>query len=201
MLALFLLVALIPLPTFSAKENPSTKPPVRACPDSWGDATSDSKKKQPSGKKRIAPKQKGVCIELAFSPLDTQEYLQSYGREAHWIISSDQLNEDSWTFSLELNREELLSDTLPESGPKGVDWKHGSARVHIDSMLLPDGYTRTLVQASFRGFGQNSDQFAVQKEYWDLESSKAFENSLVEALRNHFSRVGAKTTSSAPSAP
>lgn len=200
MLVLLLFVALTPLPAFPAQENPSPKPPVRACSD-WDDAASGSKKKQASGKKKVLPKHEGVCIELAFSPLDIQEYLQSYGREAHWIISSDQLNEDSWTFSLELNREELLRDTLPESGPKGVDWKHGSVRVHIDSVLLPDGYARTLIHASFRGFGRNSDQFAVQKEYWDLESSKVFENSLAETLRNHFSRVATQTTPSAPSAP
>ena len=200
MLALFLFATLAPLPAFPAQENPSAKPPVKACPDSWDDAAS-GKKKQASGKKKVAPRQKGVCIELAFSPLDIQEYLQSYGREAHWMISSDQLNEDSWTFSLELNSEELLRDTLPESGPKGVDWKHGSVRVHIDSVLLPDGYARTIIHANFRGFGRNSDQFAVQKEYWDLESSKVFENSLAEVLRNHFSRVATKTTPSAPSAP
>lgn len=200
MLVLLLFVALTPLPAFPAQENPSAKPPVRACSD-WDDAASGSKKKQASGKKKVLPKHEGVCIELAFSPLDIQEYLQSYGREAHWIISSDQLNEDSWTFSLELNREELLRDTLPESGTKGVDWKHGSVRVHIDSVLLPDGYARTLIHASFRGFGRNSDQFAVQKEYWDLESSKVFENSLAEALRNHFSRVATRATLPAPSAP
>jgi hypothetical protein len=201
MLALFLLVALIPLPAFSAQENPSTKPPVKACPDSWNDAASKRKMKEASGKKRVAPKQTSVCVELAFSPLDIQEYLQSYGREAHWVISSDQLNEDSWTFSLELNRDELLRDTLLDSSLKGVAWKRGSVRVHVNSVLLPDGYARTLIYASFLGFGRNSDQFAVQKEYWDLESNKVFENSLAEALRNHFSRLGAKVTPSAPSAP
>jgi hypothetical protein len=200
MLALFLSVA---LPWFSssyAQERPSGKPSVRTCPDYWNDGVRSGKKSQPTGKKKAAPKQSGACIELAFSPLDIQEYLQSYARQKHWLISDDQLNEDSWTFSLDIDHDELLRDTLPDSREKGVEWKQGTVRVHINALVRPDGFARTVIHASFRGYGRNTDQFAVQREYWDLESSYAFENSLVSMLREHFSQLSAKETPSAPPA-
>ena len=200
MLALFLSVA---LPWFSpsfAQDKPSGKSSVRACPDSWNDGVRRGKKSPPARKKKIAPKQSGACIELAFSPLDIQEYLQSYARQKHWLISDDQLNEDSWTFSLDIDHDELLRDTLPDSSQKGVEWKQGAVRVHINTLLLPDGFARTVIYGSFRGYGRNTDQFAVQREYWDLESNNAFENSLVSMLREHFSQLPAKETPSAPPA-
>jgi hypothetical protein len=189
MLGIFLSVALLWVSGSSAQESASAKPPVRACPDSWNDAALSGKKKQSSGKNKIAPKPSGACIELASSPLDIQEYLQAYGRQQRWAISADQLNEDSWAFSLELDADELIRDTAADSNPKGIAWTHGSVRVHIQTVLLPDGFARTIVRASFRGFGRNSDQFAVHREYWELESSNSFENSLVAALRKHFSEL------------
>jgi hypothetical protein len=201
MLALFLSVA---LPWFSssfAQDNPSGKPLVRICPDSWNDGARSGKKSQPAGKKKVAPKQSGACIELAFSALNIQEYLQSYARQRHWLITHDQLNEDSWTFSLDIDHDELLRDTLPDASQKSVEWKQGAVRVHISTLLLPDGFARTVIYARFRGYGRNADQFAVQREYWDLDSSNAFENSLVSMIREHFSQLSAKETPSAPPTP
>jgi hypothetical protein len=201
MLALFLSVA---LPWFSssyAQERPSGKLSIRTCPDYWNARVRSGKKSQPAGKKKAAPKQSGACIELAFSPLDIQEYLQAYAREKHWLITDDQLNEDSWTFSLGIDHDELLRDTLPDSSQKGVEWKQGAVRVHINTLVLPDGFARTVIYASFRGYGRSTDQFAVQREYWDLESSNTFESSLVSMLREHFSQLPAKETSSALPTP
>ena len=198
MLALFLWVA---LPWFSpsfAQDKPPGKSSVRTCPDNWNDRIRSGKKSQPGGKKKAAPKKPGACIEMAFSPLDIQEYLQSYARENHWLLTGDQLNEDSWTFSLDIDHDELLRDTLPDTNHKGVEWKRGAVRVHINTLVLPDGFARTLIYASFRGYGRSTDQFAVQREYWDLESSNAFENSLGSMLREHFSQLPAKETTSAP---
>jgi hypothetical protein len=171
-----------------AQGNPPAKPLVRSCPDSWADAALTSKKKA-AGKKKEVPKESGGCIELAFSPLGLQEYLQSYARKERWIRSADQLTEDSWTFSLEIDKEALLRDTVAESNPKGIEWTHGSIRVHINTLQLTNGYARTTVQCVIRGYGRNTDQFAVQKEYWELESSNAFENSVISALRDHFSET------------
>ena len=201
MLALFLSVA---VPWFSpsfAQDKQSGRPSVRACPDSWNDGVRSGKKSHPTGKKKVAPKQSGACIELAFSPLNIQEYLQSYARQKHWLITDDQLNEDSWTFSLDIDHDELMRDTLPDASQKGVEWKQAAVRVHINALLLPDGFARTIIYASFRGYGRNTDQFALQREYWDLESSTTFENSLASTLREHFSQLPAKETPSARPVP
>lgn len=187
MLALYF-GALLWLFGLPAQGNPPTKPPVRSCPDSWADGAFAGKKK-PASKKKNGPRESGACVELAFSPLDIQEYLQSYARKERWILSADQLTEDSWTFSLEIDKEALLRDAAAESNPRGIEWTHGSIRVHVNTLQLPDGYARTTVHCVIRGYGRNTDQFAVQKEYWELQSSNAFENSVISTLRARFSGI------------
>ena len=203
MLSLFLFSAvgsLLALHRPSLQENAPAKPVVRSCPDSWNEAP-HGKKYRPSGKKKNPPKESGACVELASSPLEIQEYLQSFARQERWSITADQLSEDSWTFSLEIDKDELLRDTVDESSPKGIEWTGGTVRVHLSTLQLPDGFARTTVRASFRGFGRNTDQFAMQKEYWELESSNAFENSIASALRNHFSPLPAAKSSTAQPSP
>ena len=181
---LFFALYLLFLVARPARDVPPAKPTVRSCPDSWNDAPHG--KKTSSNKKKNASAKSGACIELAVSPLDIQEYLQSYSRRENWGITDDQLTLDSWTFSLELVKEELFRDTVAESNPKGVEWTGGSVRVHINTLQLTDGYARTIVRAMFRGHGRATDQFAMQKEYWELDSSNVFETSVVSALRSHF---------------
>jgi hypothetical protein len=106
------------------------------------------------------------------------------------------VNEDSWTFSMELDNDQLLRGTTEDSRSRRVEWTGGGVRVHVNTTKLPDGYSRTIVRASFRGYGRSADQFATQKEYWQLESNDNFENSIVSALRSHFT-----TTSSAGTRP
>jgi hypothetical protein len=101
-------------------------------------------------------------------------------------MSDDQVNEDTWTFYMELNKDELLRATTEDSRNRRVEWTGGTIRVDVNTALLPDGYSRTIVRASFRGYGRSADQFATQKEYWQLESNNNFENSIVSALRSHF---------------
>ena len=115
-----------------------------------------------------------------------QEYLQSYARTQQWKMSDDQVNEDTWTFSMELDKDELLRATTEDSRNRRVEWTGGTVRVHVNTALLPDGYSRTIVRASFRGYGRSADQFATQKEHWQLDSNNSFENSVVSALRSHF---------------
>jgi len=104
------------------------------------------------------------------------------------------MTEDSWTFSLELGREELLRNTTEDSKKKRVEWDAGTVRVHVNSARLPDGYTRTIIRASFRGYGRSEDQFAMKQEYWELESNNNFENSLVSALQTHFGAAPSEGT-------
>ena len=184
----FLLNALMWLSTASTQQSPPSKPVVRPCPDSWNDAESGMKKKHSkSAKKQSQLKmESGACIELAFSALEIQEYLQSFARKERWKITGDQLNEDSWTFSLDLDKSELLGNTSGASNPRRVEWKGGTARVNVNTAQLADGFTRTTVRASFRGYGRSEDQFAMQKDYWELESNNAFENSITSALQTYF---------------
>jgi hypothetical protein len=155
----------------------------------------DTKKNRLKSPKKDSRKEEGACIELAFSTLEIQEYLQFYARTQQWKISDDRVNEDSWTFSIELDKEELLRDTAEDSKNKRVEWTGGTVRVHVNTARLTDGYSRTIVRANFRGYGQSADQFAIQKEYWQLDSNNSFENSIVTALRSHFTVTSSAGTS------
>lgn len=183
---LFLISVLTWLSAGSAQQIPAPKPNVRACADSWNDSATHKKKSRQKGSKKGALQGSGACVELAFSTLQIQEYLQAYARAQQWKLGPDQISEDSWTFSLDLERDELLRETAEEARNKGVEWTGGTVRVHVNTAQLPDGYTRTTVRAIFRGYGRNLDQFAVQKEYWELQSNNNLENSIVSALQNHF---------------
>jgi hypothetical protein len=183
---LLFLSALSWLSTASAQQNSASKPVARPCAESWRDLRTDSKKNRPKSPKKDSRKEQGACIELAFSTLEIQEYLQSYARTQQWKMSDDQVNEDTWTFSMELDKDELLRATTEDSRNRRVEWTGGTVRVHVNTALLPDGYSRTIVRASFRGYGRSADQFATQKEHWQLDSNNSFENSVVSALRSHF---------------
>jgi hypothetical protein len=184
---IFLLaIALTWLLAAPAQQNPAPKPVFRPCANSWNDSGTNTKKNRPKSSKRETPPETGACIELAFSALEIQEYLQSHARNEQWKISGDQMTEDSWTFSLELSKEELLRDISDVAKNNRVEWTAGTVRVHVNTARLPDGYTRTIIRASFRGYGRSLDQFAPQKEYWELESNNNLENSVVSAIQAHF---------------
>jgi hypothetical protein len=178
----------------STQQSTAAKPVVRPCRDSWGDSGSNAKKNRPRNPKKESQKEQGACIELVFSALEIQEYLQSYARTQQWKISDGQVNEDSWTFSMELDKDELLRGTTEDSRNERVEWTGGTVRVHVNTAKLPDGYSRTIVRASFRGYGRSADQFAMQKEYWRLDSNNSFENSIVSALRSHFTATSSAGT-------
>jgi hypothetical protein len=189
-----LFIALAWLSPIPAKQSPVVKPVVRPCADSWSDSRLNAKKNRPKNSTKETHRETGACIELAFSTLDIQEYLQSYARTQPWKISDDRVNEDSWTFSMDLDKNELLRDTTEDSRNRRVEWTGGTVRVHLNTTRLPDGYSRTIVRASFRGQGRSADQFAMQKEYWQLDSNNNFENSIVSALRSHFTATSSAGT-------
>jgi hypothetical protein len=107
--------ALAWLSAVSVPQNTEAKPVVRPCADSWSDSTSNARKNRPNSSKKKTHRKTGACIELAFSTLEIQEYLQSYARAQQWKISDDRVNEDSWTFSVELDKDTLLRDTTEDS--------------------------------------------------------------------------------------
>ena len=178
----------------STPQGTAAKPVVRPCADSWNDSSSNAKKNRPKNLRKETHQKTGACIELAFSTLEIQEYLQSFARSQQWKMSDDQVNEDTWTFSMELDKDELIRTTTEDSRNRGVEWTGGSVLVHVNTALVPDGYSRTIVRASFRGYGQSADQFAAQKEYWQLDSNNNFENSIMSALRSHFTATSSAKT-------
>jgi len=190
---LLLTTALIWFSSAAARQSPVSQTVVRPCADSWN-SNSNGKKNRPKSAKKAPAQETGACLELAFSALEIQEYLQSHAREEQWKISEDQMTEDSWIFSLELEKSELLRDTTEDTKSKRVEWTGGSVRVHVNTAQLPDGYSRTIVRASFRGYGRSADQFAMQREYWDLDSNNNFEESILKALRTRFATSPASET-------
>jgi hypothetical protein len=187
-----------------AQRTPASKPVVRPCAEPWKTLERETKKNGSKSPRKETNKEAGACIELAISALETQEYLQSYARTQQWKISGEQITEYTWTFSMEISRDQLLRDTTEDSKNKRVEWTGGTVRVHVDTAQLLDGCSRTIVRASFRGYGRSGDQFATQKEYWELDSNSNLENTIVSALRSHFaadSSIGAPHTGLAGNSP
>jgi len=189
------------LSTALAQQSIGARPVVRPCSDSWSEPSSNTKKDRPKSSTKETHHETGACIELAFSTLETQEYLQSYARTQQWKVGGERITEDTWTFSMEIDRDQLLRDTTEDSKNKRVEWTGGTVRVYVSTAQLPDGYSRTIVRASFRGYGRCADQFAIHKEYWELHSNNNFENSIVSVLRSHFAADSAGGTLHAPISP
>jgi len=159
---------------------------TRACAEGWDGAGPKAKKKLPKHAKRDSQNKAAACIELAFSPLEIQEYLQSYIRSQQWKFGEEHLTEDSWSFSRELSKDELLSFTNKNTNLARVNWSGGAALVQVSTMPAAEGFARMVIRASFRGYGQNADQFAQPREYWELESNNNLEASIRSALEAHF---------------
>jgi hypothetical protein len=176
------------LPGTAALPNQSTgaRAVTRACAEGWDSTGPKAKKKLPKHAKQNSQDKGAACIELAFSPLEIQEYLQSYVRSQQWKIGEEHLTEDSWSFSRELGKDELVGFTNKNANLARVTWSGGTALVHISTVQVAEGFARTVIRASFRGYGQNADQFSQQREYWELESSNNLETSIRSALEAHF---------------
>lgn len=127
----------------------------------------------------------GACIELMSSALDVQEYLQAYVRDQKWKLIDEHVTEDSWTFSRELSPDELNRNTKAYTGTHKMEWTKGTVLVNVDSAPMDDGWTRTTITATFRGYGEDQDQFATQREYWELKSNNALEQSLAAKVLAH----------------
>jgi hypothetical protein len=186
MMFALLFYLLLPGPTALPNQSTSARGVTRACAVGW-DGTGPKTKKKLRKHAKEDPQNKGAaCIELAFSPLEIQEYLQSYVRSQQWKFGEEHLTEDSWTFSRELGKDELLSFTNKNENLARVNWSGGTALVHVSTVQVAEGFARTVIRASFHGYGQNADQFAQQREYWELESNGNLETSIRSALEAHF---------------
>jgi hypothetical protein len=183
---LFLLaILLLQKPATPPGQTPQASGTGRSCTGSWNTSAPEAKKKRPKNSPRElhdAP----ACIELSASALEIQEYLQSFSRNQHWPIVEEHVTEDSWIFSQAINKDELAGSTKAGPGSEKVQWRSGIVLVQISSATLADGFTRTIVRARFRGYGEGADKFTPQREYWELESNGTLEASIVSALMARF---------------
>lgn len=170
----------------TALPSQSARAVTRACGEGWDGTGPKAKKKLSKHAKEDSQNKAAACIELAFSPLEIQEYLQSYVRSQQWKFGEEHLTEDSWAFSRDLGKDDLLSFTNKNANFARVNWSGGAALVQVSTVQVAEGFARTVIRASFRGYGQNADQFAQQREYWELESNHNLEASIRSALEAHF---------------
>ncbi len=190
--ALMALSALIVLlPGVASAQEPAEKTAgtaiaTRACPAAPSAAEARPKSK---GKKRTlssAPVPGTACIEAQFSPLDIQEFFQTFVREQSWKIGDERSADDGWTFYRFFEKDDLLRFVKIETQMMRVTWTEGRAFVQIGTLELNDGFTRVQVSTRFRGYGQNADRFAPPKAWWTLDSNGVLEGSLIAALQAHF---------------
>jgi hypothetical protein len=194
LLSAFLLTSSLALP---AQDDATTKL-VRPCAATWNAPPADPKKKQPTRK----PKQEiqadpGVCIELAYPQLDIQEFLQARARKEQWKIFEERVTEETWSFSIELTKEELLKSTADSKLAGRVEWTKGIALVTVTTFPLPDGFSRTIIRAGFRGYAKAVDQFLAEREYWELESNHTLEGTMIAALENYIKTAPPRVQDSA----
>src|SRR5437773_10732056 len=167
-------------------QNTGASVAARPCAEGWDSAGPGAKKKPRKHAKEEPQNKAGACIELAFPPLEIQEYLQAYTRRQKWKISQEHVTEDSWTISRALNKDELLGATKRDTNMARISWTGGVVLLRVVTVQAANGFARTMIRASFRGYGQNLDQFAQQREYWELESNNNFETSIASTLQAHF---------------
>jgi hypothetical protein len=162
---------------------------VRPCKGSEQSATSPTK---PSKQKKHRPTEQqndtaNACVEAPGSAIHIQEQLQSLVRQERWAVSNEDISENTWTFDVGFNKEQLLLYAKPDSSSDRVDWQDGKAQVVVRSWDLGDGFARTIVSAKFQGYGESSDSFATQRSPWTLISKGLLEAKIVEGLRTPLS--------------
>jgi hypothetical protein len=145
-----------------------------------------------NGKKNLGETGAGTaeaCLEVRFTALEIQEYLQAYGREQKWNLIDEHVAEDAWTFTRMLGKDELLRFTKKEATTDGVVWTSGMAFLQVKTTDLADGFVHVEISALFRGYGQNPDRFAPPKESWPLHSNATLENHIISVLETHFKKA------------
>lgn len=126
-----------------------------------------------------------ACLEAKGSPLEFQEFFQSYVRAQSWQISDEKIVEDGWIFSRSLTKDELLQCAKEGLFAGRVKWTEGKALVQVRTRELDGGFSRVEIIARFQGGGENVDRFAPPRDSWDLESNGALEKILIAALDAH----------------
>lgn len=149
-------------------------------------SSKSGRKNKTKGKTVANPSEFGLsCLEAKDSPLNIQEFFQSYVRVQAWRFADERIVADGWIFARALDKDELLQFAKEGIFAGHVSWSEGKAVVLVSTRELDDGYTRVEVSARLQGFGQNLDRFAPARDSWDLESTGLLEKTLIEALEDH----------------
>lgn len=188
--SLFIFALLVFAPSFVHAQAPEDKSAssdslVRPCamPAHAKPGRKDKTKRKPS----TAPDETAfACLEAKDSPLNIQQFFQSYVRAQAWRFGEEKIIADGWIFARYLDKDELLQ--FAKEGPLAghVTWTEGKAVVQVATRELDDGYTRAEISAHVQGFGQNVDRFAPARDTWHLDSSGLLEKNLIAALEDHF---------------
>ena len=188
---IFLIVLLAVVQASSLVPSTSAQPQRSASANKW--TTRDCKpasrssksadRKSKSKKSAASADSADSCLEVAAGSLEVQERLQTIVRENRWSLSEEDTDESSWTFSVQLTKDELVADTKPDSAAEQLQWTGGKASVFVQTTDLPDGYTRLTIKSRFDGFGESQDKFAPERAFWKLKSNGRLEASLIDALR------------------
>ena len=155
-------------------------------------SSKSGRKNKTKGRTVANPSEFGLaCLEAKDSPLNIQEFFQSYVRVQAWRFADEKIVADGWIFARALDKDELLQFAKEGIFAGHVSWSEGKAVVLVSTRELDDGYTRVEVSARLQGFGQNLDRFAPARDSWDLESTGLLEKTLIEALEDHFKSLHA----------
>lgn len=155
----------------------------RPCPSRSAHSSPKDKSKTKSAASSKEPV--STCLEAKGTPVDLQEFFQTYVREQRWRIRGEKIAEDAWIFSRFLDKDELAQ--LVKEGPLAgrVKWVEGKALVQIETHELEGGFTRVEVSARFQGGGESLDRFAPPRDSWNLDSNGTLEKILMVALEAH----------------
>ena len=166
-----------------AWQTPRTDAVTRPCQVINGERTGAGKpsaeKKKPAKNKSSRPEPN--CLEVRLSSLDTLEYLQKFLREKQWFIKDEQASEETWTFTISLDKDTLARYTKPFADPR-MHWRSGKGLAQIRAIDQSDGYTQVIVTARFGGFGESEDILATRRSAWPMESNGNLESELISAI-------------------
>jgi hypothetical protein len=164
------------------------QPIVRPCARQSG--SKSGRKGKTKGKVDASSQQFALaCLEVQGSPLDVQEFFQSYVRAQNLRFRDEKILPDGWMFVRYLDKDELLQFAKEGRFAGRVIWTGGKALVVVTTRELNSGFTRVEVIARVQGFGQNVDRFLPARDSWDLDSNGLLEKGLITALEDHIKSV------------
>lgn len=139
-------------------------------------------KKKGGTKESLPPAPK--CVEAQMSALDVQEYFQKFVRLQQWSVKEHQASEETWTFTVLLDKEKLATYAKLFVAPR-IHFRGGKGLVLVRTTEKNDGYTQVFINATFNGFGESDDMLATRRDVWPLQSNGNLESELIHAIELH----------------